>query len=120
MATLPPALAAGVLSDLIKCGTDYLACKEREITKREQIAAELEAKLTLINKNYDLCSQILANNHEYAMKSYAIADDLLKNPTVTANAELLKNVLTFLSNEHAKVSDNSTAMFASLSRGMLR
>lgn len=50
METLPPALVADILSDFIKSGTEYLACKEREITKREQIAAELEAKLTLIKR----------------------------------------------------------------------
>ncbi len=120
MAELPPALVGSVISDFIKCGTDYLACKEREITKREQIAAELEAKLTAINKEYDLKSQALAYHHEEIMRLYQIAENLLNKPEVIANAELTKNLLIFIANGHSKAGDNLTAMFSSLSVGKLR
>lgn len=120
MATLPPEIVTTVLSEFIKCGTDYLACREREQTKRERIAAELEAKLALINANYDLCSKILADNHEYAMKSYDIAENLLNNPKVMEDAALLNNILTFIANTHSKVSDNLTTMFSNVSLGRLR
>lgn len=120
MAALPPALAATLLSDFIKYGTEYLACREREITKREQIAAELEAKLTTINKSYDIYSKILADNHEETMRLYQIIEDMLKSPETIANSELTKNLLILLANTHSKSSDNLTTMFSSVSLGRLR
>jgi hypothetical protein len=97
-----------------------LACKEREITKREQIAAELEAKLTAINKEYDLKSKALEYHHEEIMRLYQIAEDMLKRPEVIANSELTKNLLILVANGHSKAGDNLAAMFSSLSLGRLR
>ena len=112
---LPPEVLVPVISDFIKAGAEYLACREREQTKRERIAAELEAKLTMINKNYDLCSKILADNHEYTMKAYSIAENLLNKPQVMENPALLSQILTFVSETHSKAGDNLTAMFSGLS-----
>ena len=115
MAALPPAMATAVISEFIKCGTEYLACKEREQTKRAKIAAELEAKLTAINKHYDICSRILADNHEYTMKVYDIAENLLNKPQIMENPAMLKEVLNLVSNAHSQTGNNLTTMFSSLS-----
>lgn len=117
MYELPPVLAADVFKDLINAGTLYLECREREITKRERIAAELEAKLALINANYNLYSQFLAENHALAMRAYQVAEEMLKEPAVLENSDRLKLVLTFLSNAHAQSSGNLAAMLSNLKLG---
>lgn len=117
MADLSPMVVAEILKDVINAGASYLECKEIEQTKRERIAAELEAKLTLINKHYDLCEKELANHHELAMKAYEKAEKMLNNPKVMEDVNLLKAVLTFLGNAHADNVNSISRMFPS---GLLR
>ena len=107
MAELPPVVAADLLKEFISAGASYLECKEREITRRERIAAELEAKLTLINKNYDLNSKILASRHEEVMRAYQTAEKLLQTPQILEDAAKLKAVLEFLAKAH---SDHSLSL----------
>ena len=112
---IPATVALPVIKEMINAASQYLACKEHERTERERISAQLEAKLTIINKQFDTYSQVLAEHHDYAMKSYKVAEDLINDPFVRSNIELMKCAMTFFANVHSKNSDNLTSMFANMS-----
>ena len=111
MSAVPAVALLPVIKEFITTTGSYLECREQEKTKREQIAAELEAKLTIINKQYDLCKEVMANNHEYAMKAYDAVERLMKEPSVVSNPTLLQMVLTFFQTVHK---DNINGMLGAL------
>ena len=113
---LPPMAATALLKDVINAATNYAMCKEHERTERTRIAATLEAKLTLINTQYNEFSASLVENHVQFMQAYEIFGSLLKNPTFYENANAVKEVLTFLQNVHESSGKRISEMVDSASR----
>ena len=112
---IPAEVGLSIVKDLITAVANYQMCKEQERTKRLQIEAQLEACLTAINKNHAQYDKIFAANHEYAMKAYAAAENLLSNPAVTTNANILQQVLNFLQNAHKTASGDLVSLANAIS-----
>ena len=114
---VPVAVGVELLKEMITSASNLAVCREQERTKRAQIEAELEAKLTVINKNYDLYSAVLSNHHEIAMKSYDICEKLLQNPVAMENPTLLQLILEFISKTHSANIDMSISDISSIRLG---
>ena len=99
--SVPAIVGINIVKEMITSASNLAVCREQERTKRAQIEAELEAKLTVINKNYDLYSAVLSNHHEIAMKSYDICEKLLQNSAMLQNPTLLQLILEFIQKTHA-------------------
>ena len=94
---------------MIDAATEYQMCKEREKTKRLAIEAQLEACLTVINKNHEKFLRAMDYNHSDMMTAYNVVEKLLSDPNITSNADKLQSVLTFLQNVHTNYSNKFIA-----------
>lgn len=126
MVPIPAAVAIPLIKEVISAGTQYLACREQEKTKRAAIAAHLEASLTVIEKQYGSLSAVLAENHDMAMEAYHTLSELIRDPSIKENTELFKFVLNNYMDAHKLYSSNlvsfgdrAVRIGASLNRGEL-
>lgn len=107
--SLPIEVGLPIIKELIDAATEYQMCKEREKTKRLAIEAQLEACLTVINKNHEQFMRVMDDNHSLVMKAYDAVEKLLSDPAIISNADKLQLVLIFLQNVHATYSNNFIA-----------
>ena len=115
--SVPVAVAANIIKELIIAGSNLIACKEQEKTKRVQIEAELEAKLTAINKDFALYSMIFTNKHTETMKIYDMFETVINQPETRKNVALVQQIMTTLANLHANViAETSNSIAAVKSR----
>ena len=103
---LPPVIVIQALKEAINAATQYAMCREHERTERERIAAQLEAKLAIINKNFDAYSLALRTHHDEVMFLYRQLTDMLKQPQTLGNLALTKEILQTLQVMHAKNCDS--------------
>ena len=112
--SVPVAVAATIIKELITAGSNLMVCKEQEKTKRAQIEAELEAKLTAINKDFALYSMIFANNHAETMKVYNTFETVVNQPETRQNPALVQQLMTALANLHANAITGTSNNIAAL------
>ena len=94
------AMAAEVLSSVIKGCTDYLACREHEKTERERIGAVLEVALAQINANVEIYQANLALLHSQVMSVCDALNEIIKRPDV--NPEIVRLSFQFLSSTQTR------------------
>jgi hypothetical protein len=94
------AMAAEVLSSVIKGCTDYLACREYEKTERERIGALLEVALAQINANVEIYQANLALLHSQVMSVCDALNEIIKRPDV--NPEIVRLSFQFLSSTQTR------------------
>lgn len=94
------AMAAEVLSSVIKGCTDYLACREHEKTERERIGALLEVALAQINANVEIYQANLALLHSQVMSVCDALNEIIKRPDV--NPEIVRLSFQFLSSTQTR------------------
>lgn len=105
------AMAAEVLSSVIKGCTDYLACREHEKTERERIGAVLEVALAQINADVEKYKIILNENHDAFISVCDKIGDVIKLPH--ANTELITTAMQVLQNLYYKHGDDNIQMLNS-------
>ena len=94
------AMAAEVLSSVIKGCTDYLACREHEKTERERIGAVLEVALAQINANIEIYRANLDLLHCQVMSVCDALNEIIKRPDV--NPEIVRLSFQFLSSTQTR------------------
>ena len=107
--SLPVAVGLPIIKELITAAAQYQMCREREKTERIKIEAQLEACLTAINKNHENFLRAMDDNRLVITKAYDSVQNLLSNPAICTNQNLLQAVLIFLQNVHATHGKNFVA-----------
>ena len=103
--TLPVATLS-VLKELITAATQYQMCKEHERTERMKIEAQLEAALTIINRDHENFMRAMDDNQATITRAYDAVEGLLANPAIATNPTLLQMILTFLQHAHSTHGNN--------------
>ena len=104
------AAVAPVVKEAISAGAQYLACREQEKTKRAEIAARLEASLTVIEKNYDALNVILSENHKLAMDALNTLNELIRDESIKSDKDIFKHVLSLYMEAHKLYSEKGVQL----------
>ncbi len=99
---IPATMGGSIFADLIGAATNFLATKEKEETKRAEIAAQLEASLTICNEFFKRNDNLLDARKEEIMRAYAYVDKIMNTPIAMKNESLMRSILEFVSAIHAK------------------
>lgn len=100
MATPPELIVANAILDVAKesmrCFTDYIKCREHEITERERIRACLNAVVEKINAQKDMYIKTIETNYTERKELYAKADAVLQKALEIQDMEMLKCTYNYI------------------------
>lgn len=123
--TAGAAAAIPIIKEVISSGMQYLACREQEKTKRAEIAAKLEASLTVIEKKYGGLSKLIDENHDMAMEAYKTISELIHDKNIQEDTELFKFLMHQYMDTHRLYSgnlrhfgNNIMGVYGNLNRGV--
>ena len=92
--------------DLIRVATNFLTTKEKDDTKRIEIAAQLEASLTICNEYFKRHDNLMNDRKEEIDRAYSYVDKIMRSPLAMENEGLMHSILEFVNSVHAKNMDS--------------
>lgn len=120
MTSMPmlPGLGGSIFTDLIGAATNFLTTKEKEETKRAEIAAQLEASLTICNEYFKRHDSLMNARKEEIDRAYSYVDKIMKSQLAMENEGLMRSILEFVNSVHAKNMDSYDQAGDALAKGM--
>lgn len=96
----PEAVVVGAMVDIAKesmrCFTDYLKCKEHEVTERIRIKAALSAITEKINAQKEMYIKTIETNYTERKELYNKADQALKYAVEMHDLDMLKCTYNYI------------------------
>lgn len=111
-------IGGSIFMDLIGVATNFLTTKEKEETKRAEIAAQLEASLTICNEYFKRHDNLMNARKEEIDRAYSYVDKIMRSPLAMENEGLMHSILEFVNAVHAKNMDSYDQAGDTLAKGM--
>lgn len=113
--TSPELIAINAVLDIAKesmrCFTDYMKCKEHEITERQRIRACLSAVIEKIGAQKDMYIKTIEKNYAERKELYTKADAALQKALELQDIDMLKCTYNYILTVY-NGSGNSTVQLA--------
>ncbi|MDF2892044.1 MAG: hypothetical protein K0R80_2411 [Clostridia bacterium] len=115
-AAIPEVLVIEAVVDItkesIRCFTDYMKCREHEVTERHRITAQLKAINEAINAKKEMYIATLEKNHDKIKEAYAMGNMVVKSALETGNTEMVRETYKFIISMSTIVGDQADGIMS--------